>query len=122
MKKITYYKNMCEYDGQKGGYYAGQGRYRFGYHFDTAQGYLFECPHGVRVALERVGRCWNVTELTSGNAVAMQCATRTEAIERACIATPAVVKAIEKADEYLTATIQALKVYAEQQKQTALSA
>lgn len=120
MKKITFYKHCREYDKTKGGYYAGKGRYRFGYHFEQAQGYLFECPHGINVALEKVGGCWNITEITSGNSVA-QGNTRAEAIEKACIAAPAVRKLLDGKDEYITANIKALKKYAEQ-KLTTLSA
>lgn len=119
MKKITFYKHCHEYDAQKGGYYAGQGRFRFGYHFEQAQGYLFECPHGVKVALEKVGGCWNVTEITSGNAIA-QGNTRAQAIEKACIAAPAVRKLLDDKDEYITANIKALKEYFEQTTLTAL--
>lgn len=120
MKKIKFYKHMCNYDESRGGYYAGQGRYRFGYHFEQSNGYLFECPHGVSVALEKVSGGWNATEITSGNSVSSFCNTRTEAIEKACIVSPAVRKALDSKNEYITANINALKAYAEQQQKTIL--
>lgn len=117
MQLITFYKLIGEYDAEKGGFYAGQGRYRFGYHFEQGQGYLFEAPYGVKVAIEKIGnRCWRATEITSGSLITGDCDSRTEAIEKSCIASPAVRKVLNSGTEYITAQVEALKEYAERQR------
>lgn len=112
MKKITFYKHMSGYDENRGGYYSGEGQYRFGYHFEAEEGYLYTCANGLQAAFSRtLGGYWKATELSSGCLFAPDARTINELKERAEIASIPAKRLLDNATQYLADTVQALRAY-----------
>ena len=113
MKKITFYKNMRGYDAELGGYYSGEGKYRFGYHFESDEGYLYICPNGLQTALSKVcDGVWRATELSTGVICSPDGRTIKELKEKLAFASITAKRLIENASQYTLDAINALKAYA----------
>ncbi len=116
MEKITFYKLMRGYNEQKGGFYAGQGKYRFGYHFEQSEGALHICKNGIKVALEKDGAFWSATEITTGCICGLAYRSKKALFEHLNESVDKIKDMVEHPNEYMAAGIEALKAYAKQQR------
>lgn len=110
MKKQKFFLNMRGYNEQQGGFYLGEGKYRFGYHFEQSEGYIHECANGIKVAISRgVGKRWHATEVTTGYSVGRSFDKIQGTIKDAETAAPAIAKVL--AEKRTQAVIKQLNSY-----------